>query len=136
MKKTCNKCKQEKELAEFHRDKQKKDELRTPCKVCVNAGVAAYSKANPDKEKARKAAWRKANPEQVKAKNDAWSKANPEKVKAKHAAYSKANPEKMKARVAAWSKANPEKIKAKNAAYRAYKKEIKQLQEEAGFETT
>ena len=42
----------------------------------------------------------------------------------------------MKAMFAAYRKANSEKLKAKNAAYRAYHKEIKQLQEEAGFETT
>ena len=76
MKKTCNKCKQEKDLTEFYRDKQTKDGKKNRCKVCVKACVAAYRKANS------------------------------------------------------------EKLKAKNAAYRAYHKEIKQLQEEAGFETT
>ena len=106
MKKTCNKCKQEKELTEFYKDKKAKDGLRASCEVCVKVEAAAYYKANP------------------------------EQVKAGTAAYSKANPDKVKSYGAAYYKANPDKLKAKNAAYRAYKKEIKQLQEEAGFETT
>ncbi len=119
MKKTCTKCKQEKELAEFYKDKKAKDGKRFSCKVCVKAKQSAYSKANPDK---------------VKAKNSAYSKANPDKVKAKFAAYRKANSDELKAKFAAYRKANSEKIKAKQAAYRAYQKEMRELQEEAGFE--
>ena len=105
MKKTCNKCKQEKELAEFYREKRVKDGRRASCRCCDKTSKGAYYKANS------------------------------EKVNARVAAYSKANPDKEKARNAAYRKANPEKVKAEAAAYRAYHKEIKQLQEEAGFES-
>ena len=90
MKKTCNKCNQERELAEFYREKQAKDGLRASCRCC---------------DKTRKGAYYKANPEQVKAC------------------------------ATAYRKANPEQVKARATAYRAYHKEMKQLQEEAGFET-
>ena len=106
MKKTCTKCKEEKELAEFYRDKKAKDGLRASCRCCVKAVVAA------------------------------WSKANSEQIKARKAAYYKANPDELKAGVAAYYKANTDKVKAGVAAYSAYKKEMRELQEEAGFETT
>ena len=65
--KVCTKCKVEKELSEFYKDKSKKDGLQSYCKGCNNIGTTAYQKANPDKEKARKAAWKKANPAKVAA---------------------------------------------------------------------
>ena len=92
-------------MTEFYKDKKAKDGLRASCEVCVKAEAAAYYKANP------------------------------EQVKAGTAAYSKANPDKVKSYGAAYYKANPDKIKAKRAAYHAYQKEMRELQEEAGFES-
>ena len=117
--KVCTKCGEEKELTEFYKKKGGKFGVTSSCKICDKADQAAYRKTNSEKIKARKAAYRKANPEKIKAKNSAYYKANPEKVKASQAEYRKANPEKTKAYL---------------AAYRAYRKEMRELQEEAGFE--
>ena len=72
--KICNKCKVEKELNQFSKDKSKKDGLMLYCKVCSKAHSIAWQKANPEKAKAQVAAWQKANPEKVSEKNRRWAK--------------------------------------------------------------
>ena len=42
--KVCSKCKVEKELSEFSKDKHKRDGLRPSCKVCKNKQNLDYSK--------------------------------------------------------------------------------------------
>jgi len=37
MKKVCNKCGDEKDCSEFHKDKQRKDGRKNECKVCIKA---------------------------------------------------------------------------------------------------
>ena len=44
--KRCSKCKVEKELSEFHKDKSRKDGLFSYCKGCTKAHVDAYKTTN------------------------------------------------------------------------------------------
>lgn len=81
MTKLCNKCKEDLPLTEFHKDKCKKDGLRTTCKSCRSDTSEKYYSNNKDainekcneyyennagslREKASKngAIWRKLNP--------------------------------------------------------------------------
>jgi len=100
--KTCTKCKQEKELTEFYKDKGSKDGKKNSCKCCDKKRANEWHKANPNLEgnRIRAAVWRDANPQRSKELNELWRKKNPEKSK----------------------------------AYKAYYKEMRELQEEAGFE--
>lgn len=67
--KRCTKCGEVKPLAEFTKDKSKRDGHSPWCKVCERAAVAARRKANPEKRRAREAAWRAANPEKRRARH-------------------------------------------------------------------
>lgn len=50
--KKCIKCGVEKPVAEFNKDKNKKDGLDPRCKICAKAAANAWNKANPDKVRA------------------------------------------------------------------------------------
>jgi hypothetical protein len=60
-KKICSKCKEEKDICEFHRGKTK-DGYQYKCKECKKE----YSKLNFTKENNRKTLWAKNNPTKVK----------------------------------------------------------------------
>jgi len=77
--KTCSKCKIEKPLTEFSKDKSKKDGHKYVCKLCENSRIKAYYEANREKIKA----YREANRENIKA----YYEANREKLKAQKKAY-------------------------------------------------
>ncbi len=49
--KKCSKCKQEKELIEFAKDKHNPDGLTYRCKECRNLHYNTYYKNNPEKQK-------------------------------------------------------------------------------------
>jgi hypothetical protein len=50
-KKVCSKCKEEKEVCEFGKDKTKKSGHKSQCKECVNITSNKYKLLNPDKIK-------------------------------------------------------------------------------------
>ena len=47
--KRCSKCKEEKTLLEFHKNRSTKSGLSNYCKVCNTARVNKWNKENPDK---------------------------------------------------------------------------------------
>ena len=61
--KTCTKCKIEKEVTEFHRDKTRKDGLDYRCKPCIKIKTDAYGIANREVLRARTQLWRDGNKE-------------------------------------------------------------------------
>jgi len=114
MSKKCNKCKEVKELTDFHKQTNAKDGHGYMCKVCNLAKDKAWCKANPEKKAARAKAWYEANREKSIANTKAWRKAHPDICKAYSKAWNKANPEKntiktterraaVKQRTMAWS---------------------------------
>ena len=72
--KTCTKCKQEKEVANFTKMKQAKDGLRPICKACD----AAWRKANVVQRMQYQREYQAANKEYVAALNATWMKENAE----------------------------------------------------------
>lgn len=76
--KTCTICKIEKESSNFRKDKQKRDGLRSSCKLCEK------DKYNKNKEYHRKRTreYYSKNSEICRDKSREWRKNNPEKVKA------------------------------------------------------
>lgn len=46
--KQCSKCKQEKQVAEFNKDKARKDGLQNMCRQCKNAYGKQYRQDNPE----------------------------------------------------------------------------------------
>ena len=63
--KTCSKCKIEKELAEFNKQKKGKFGVRSICKQCVKEYDNNHYKTNSDKIKKQTAEWRKSNPNYI-----------------------------------------------------------------------
>ncbi len=59
MTKTCTKCGVEKALSEFHKDKSKKDGLRSSCKSCKSLQNSQYRENNKEKELERDHQYRK-----------------------------------------------------------------------------
>ena len=49
--KICSKCRREKPLSEFHKDRTNKHGVRTSCSSCNKEYARAYRLKNPDKEK-------------------------------------------------------------------------------------
>ena len=96
--KTCTKCKVEKELKEFIKNKNNNGGLLHQCKSCVKV----YRESNKDKAKA----WRKANKDEINAKRKIYEEANKDKVNAYQKAYREANKDKAKAYDQVYRKAN------------------------------
>jgi hypothetical protein len=57
MDKRCNKCQTDKDVAEFYKDINKVDGLRTICKDCVYENNKKYYENNPDKVRERDKKW-------------------------------------------------------------------------------
>ena len=150
--KTCSKCKLTKGFDEFHRNITTHDKLAPSCKVCRNADRARYSKANREKELARRKeyrdnnqeiilSYRQANKEREAPIRKKWADANKDKMKAYAKAHYEANREEYAAKSKAYRQANPAVNNANSANYRARKAQrtplwadlakIKQYYEEA-----
>jgi hypothetical protein len=119
--KTCNKCKIEKELGEFYKSQRNQDGYAYTCKQCRKLDTKEYYTDNKEKLKEKSNQFRKNNPDKIKQglknyriKNDEkvrnlkreWSKSeNGKKSKKK---YYENNSDKIKKRVSEYRKNNPE----------------------------
>ena len=108
--KKCSKCKTEKALAEFSRDRSKKDGLCSTCKVCDNARWKVYYKTNKSEILTR---WKVHH----KAKQKAYHKANRPEILAKMKVYYKTNKSEISARKKVYYKTNRSEILAKHKVY-------------------
>lgn len=119
--KTCSKCGVEKELGEFHRNKNTKDGRTVRCKTCAIAATLAWARDNPEKHVAHGMAWEKAHPQKASAKRTRYRQNHPEQHRADVAKWRMANPEKHNAINRRYQKANPAVNAAKTARRRAGK---------------
>jgi len=78
--KTCNKCKIEKELEEFGRNKAKKDGRVSLCKRCANVYFKKYYKDNKADLREKHEAYRKANKERIAKYKKQWRIDNKKRV--------------------------------------------------------
>ena len=113
--KTCPRCKETKDVGEFHKDKSKKDGLYSSCKSCKKA----YQEANKDKFKA----YYETNKEKIAVRGKAYREVNEERIKEYHKAYYEANKEEKKTYQKAYKEANKEKVAKCNKAYQESNKE-------------
>ena len=134
----CCKCRTEKPLSEFNRNKNKTGGRNYECRSCCVEYRKAYRAANTEKLKENDAAHYARNKEHVAKKVAAYRKANSERLKKAvadyraantdaidayqaeyRARYKNENPEKYAACKKAWVKANPEAIRLKEYRRRA-----------------
>ena len=92
--KICTKCKVEKELTEFSKNKNYKDGFQNQCKSCAKARMKAYYEDNRDKISAHHKDYYKDNKDKAKAYRKAYYKDNKDKARA----YEEANRDKINAR--------------------------------------
>jgi hypothetical protein len=83
--KICSKCKKEKELSEFHKDKYTKDGHRFVCKRCVKE-KDAFDYLNKGKREMYKEKYLQ-HKEDILKKNKKWRDANKEHIKLKNREY-------------------------------------------------
>ena len=96
MKVICSKCKIEKEITEFKKDKSKKLGRSSQCKECQKPYAKKYQKENLDKWHEYNKKWRKNNSDKQKEINKSWYLNNIEKHKQNMEEWRKANPNYMK----------------------------------------
>ena len=89
MNKICNKCKEEKDIKLFYKDKRMKDGHLNHCKQCKQLSNKAWSNKNQDKMKAYRDKWIEDNPEANKESKTKYKNNNKEKVAASNSKYNK-----------------------------------------------
>lgn len=106
--KTCRICNVAKEasLEFFHKQKGKKEYLRSSCKTCINLASKVYYESNKEKITKRIGIYQKKNKDYLSAYNKKWKLEHPEKT-----AFIKKK----------WGNKNVDKILAINRNYRARK---------------
>jgi hypothetical protein len=68
--KTCIKCKDSKSLNEFHKDKNRKDELHPYCKICCKLSSAPYHAIHKEEAKERARLWYLNNKDKAKTRRE------------------------------------------------------------------
>ena len=120
--KQCSKCKEQKPLTEYHRDKNTKDGYVQRCKSCVQIKTQQWLKANRERNTVKCRARYKANPEPYKAQATKWAKDNPEWKAKTDRAYQLNNPHVYRA-----TKQRRKIRKAQNGEYKITAKEWQKL---------
>lgn len=90
--KKCSKCKVEKDLSEFSKNKSTNDGFHYSCKSCYKE----YQKANSENLKEKSKKYSKANSEKIKEYVKEYQKNNIKKIKEYNKGYRKNNSEKIK----------------------------------------
>lgn len=80
--KRCSRCGLIKPVADFGKDKNRKDGLMHLCRPCNVEKVTIWGKNNKARRNANIRAWAKRHPEKVKSAKRAWKKINPLKYRA------------------------------------------------------
>ena len=117
--KKCTKCKTEKELICFSKDKYSKDGFQYVCRYCQKQ----YGKENKEYKKKRKQEYYLANKEKIKEYYKEYRKAKKEKIKE----YRKANKEKAKQYNKEYYKDNKDKLIEKQNKYRSKRRKTHPL---------
>ena len=107
--KYCNKCKEVKDLSEFHKNKSMKDGLNFYCKSCRIEHNRNYHENNR---------------EELNERSRTYYKNNREDLLERKRNYYENNREEVIERNRNWGKNNPEKVREKNRRRRAMKKEV------------
>jgi len=121
--KQCTKCKEEKELTEFHKCNQNSDGMQTRCKACRSLIAKQNRENDPEKYRLIAQLYKTNNPEKVRASKRKWAENNREKILAKNRKYHKNNREKMLAKNRKYRKNNREKILVYERKYREKNRE-------------
>jgi hypothetical protein len=125
-KKICNKCKKEKEIAKFSKDKRNKNGINTVCKECLKQVVIKYRLKNPDRwktmEKGQKLRYYEKHKVRLKNYRKEYYRKNKLAINNYCKSYRKSNMDKDRKWHKEYRKLHPEMEKAKK-----YKRRLKGL---------
>lgn len=119
--KGCTKCKTNKPLSDFYKDKKGKHGHQAQCKVCTNTRTKVYASLNKDKIRSAQKAYVKRHPERRKESCAKYLEVNRGKHNLAVRKWQDKNPEKVKSISSKWKKDNPDKHRATQAQRRAVK---------------
>lgn len=119
--KRCKGCGEVKDFSEFHKHKNRKDNLNDICKKCNSEKVLKWQKNNPEKVGIKSKKWATAHKEQRYVAGVKWRNSNYEKMKQLIKAWADSHREKRRASVKKWQDSHPEQ-RALNQRNREIKK--------------
>lgn len=123
--KTCNKCHEIKPLAEFYKDRTRKDGLAHRCKPCCNEYARDWTERNPDRVRHAAREWVQNNPERVKATRRRYTRSDHGKKKMNETRRKYMRTEKGRAQRRknenVYYVRHPERVKARNEVKRQAK---------------
>ncbi len=124
--KTCCRCRNDKAVAEFGRDKGKSDGLNARCKSCNREVAAAWSKANAEKKRVTGKLYRDQNIDKKRADNRKYAKDNAERAREKTRLWVLANPERHQANRQRWYDNNQDRVQELRQKWKeAHEEEVK-----------
>jgi len=123
MLKTCFKCKTEKQLEQFHKDKTKKDGLMGKCKVCMKEYQKKFYKENKDIINKRNKKYREENKEKISEQVKKYRNEHKEKMSEINKKYYEENKEEIREYYKKYYEENKEEIKEMNRQYYEKNKE-------------
>lgn len=106
--KTCGRCKEIKELSEFHRNSNSRDGHASDCKVCARARAREWNSKNKDRANSKSREWQKANRDRRKEYMTRYYAENREHLIATNSEWNRNNAEIHRAAQTAWRQKNKE----------------------------
>lgn len=91
--KICSKCKEDKEISQFSKQKAAKDGHSCYCKACNRAYTKQWVEDNHDKSLAKRRLYVKKNEEKIRTQRSAYNKANRPYFREMNRKYNLENPE-------------------------------------------
>lgn len=124
MKKICNRCKVEKPLDEFYKNKGGKFGRRSYCKKCIGERTLELMSANDNLRRIKKQGYHLAHKERFNKKSREYQVANKERLKKSKHEYNKTHKKEISINKQKYRAANLDKIK---------KQQVKQLKSYASY---
>jgi hypothetical protein len=117
--KICCRCKEEKELDQFNKNRSRNDGFNSSCKVCDKESKSKSYKINQEKILKNNSRWRHENAEIIKERAAKYRQENAEIIKERKAKYRQENAEIIKERKAKYWAENGPKFKEDRKKYRS-----------------
>lgn len=123
--KICSKCNIQKELCDFHKNKNRPDGYMKDCKECSKLVSQSYYEKNTEKIKLRVKEYHKSNPNKVKELKQKIYERDKERILMDNKSYRDINKDKIKLHSKNFRQINYEKIKEEKKKY--YSKNIERI---------
>lgn len=91
MTKVCSRCKEEKSISDFNKDRSRKDGIRGTCRACAKEKRRKYREENREKAREYQRKYQENNREKVRERARKYRENNQEKIREKHRKYREEN---------------------------------------------